>query len=404
MIDETHDPAKRSWVPSANLPDCDFPIQNLPLGVFRTSTIARPRLGVAIGDSVLDLSEWLGGETLNGYLSLPASQRRELRRTLSRVLEEGSPVRELVPQRECQMLLPAKVGDYTDFYASLDHATNVGRMFRPDNPLLPNYKHVPIAYHGRASSLIASGGSISRPNGQLAQGRFGPSQELDYEVEIGALLGPGNTLGEPIPINRAEEHIAGLCLLNDWSARDMQRWEYQPLGPFLAKNFATSLSGWMVTIEALEPFRVQPSEHDVPVLAYLQSSAPNAFAITLEVWFKSRVMSTPSMISRASFASMYWTLVQMVAHHTANGCALRAGDLIGSGTVSGPEKANRGCLLELTWKGTEPLALHNGETRRFLEDGDEISLRGYCTRDGYRRIGLGQCVGQIAPAIPYGQT
>ena len=257
VIDQTHDPALLSWVESANLPDCDFPIQNLPLGVFRRSGERQSRLGVAIGDQILDLRDWLTGGTLNGYLSLPAAQRRDLRRTLSGVLAKGSPARELIPQSDCRMLLPAEIGDYTDFYASIDHATNVGRMFRPDNPLLPNYKHVPIAYHGRASSIVISGTSIRRPSGQLGEGRFGPSRELDYELEIGAFLGPGNRLGETIPVSEAEDHIAGLCLVNDWSARDIQRWEYQPLGPFLAKNFATSISGWMVTLEALAPFRVR---------------------------------------------------------------------------------------------------------------------------------------------------
>lgn len=399
MIDETHDPVLRSWVESANVPDCDFPIQNLPLGVFRHAGEDQSRLGVAIGDQILDLREWLTGDTLNGYLSLPAIQRRDLHRTLSRALAKGSPARDLIPQSDCRMLLPATIGDYTDFYASIDHAINVGRMFRPDNPLLPNYKHVPIAYHGRASSVIISGTPILRPSGQLGEGRFGPSRELDYELEIGAFLGPGNRLGEPIPVSKAEEHIAGLCLLNDWSARDIQRWEYQPLGPFLAKNFATSISGWMITLEALAPFRAIAREHDVPVLPYLQSPLEGAFDVTLEVYLSTRSMATPALVSRSSFKSLYWTFAQMVAHHTSNGCPLRYGDLIGSGTVSGPEKINRGCLLEQTWKGTEPITLPSGEQRCFLEDGDQVSIAGYCVREGFRRIGFGRCVGQVLPAL-----
>ena len=297
------------------------------------------------------------------------------------------------------MLLPADVGDYTDFYASIHHATNVGKMFRPDNPLLPNYKHVPIAYHGRSSSLVASGTPVRRPCGQLGESRFGPTRELDYEVEVGAFLGPGHELGRPIPIAEAWSNIAGVCLVNDWSARDIQRWEYQPLGPFLAKNFATSVSPWLVTIEALAPFRVAAAPHDTPVLPYLQESGDGAFDITVECWLRTRKMSKPVRISRAQFRDMYWTLGQMVAHHTSNGCPIRPGDLIASGTVSGPEKENRGCLLEMTWKGTEPLQLPDGEERSFLEDGDEVMLTGYCVRDGFARIGLGSCRGVVMPAL-----
>ncbi len=399
MIDETHDPGLRSWVESANLPDCDFPIQNLPLGVFRSIGEQQSRLGVAIGDQILDLRPWLTGDNLNGYLALPAAQRGDLRRALSSALEKGSHPRELFPQSGGQMLLPAAIGDYTDFYASIDHATNVGCMFRPDNPLLPNYKHVPIAYHGRASSVIISGTPVRRPSGQLGEGRFGPSLELDYELEIGAFLGPGNRMSEPIPVSEAEDHIAGLCLLNDWSARDIQRWEYQPLGPFLAKNFATSISGWMVTLEALAPFRAPAPQHDVPVLRYLQPTLDGAFDITLEVYVRTSLMTTFALVSRSSFKSLYWTLAQMVAHHTSNGCPLRPGDLIASGTVSGPEKFNRGCLLEQTWKGTEPIPLASGEQRSFLEDGDQVFITGYCVREGFKRIGFGHCVGQVLPAL-----
>lgn len=399
MIDETHDPALTSWVESANRAGCDFPIQNLPLGVFRTARDPQPRLGVAIGDAILDIRRWLHGESLNSYMSLSTTQRRYLRRQLSKALAKGSPARELTPQSNCEMLLPAHIGDYTDFYASIHHATNVGRMFRPDNPLLPNYKHVPIAYHGRASSIVITGTPVRRPLGQLGEGRFGPSQELDYEVELAAYLGPGNALGTSIPIANSEEHIVGVCLLNDWSARDIQRWEYQPLGPFLAKNFATSISPWLITLEALEPFRTPAMPHDVPVLPYLESGKPGGFDITLEVWLKTAHLTEPVLISHSSFKDMYWTLAQMVAHHASNGCPLRPGDLIASGTVSGPEKINRGCLLEQTWKGAEPLHLPDGETRLFLQDGDEVIVCGYCSREGFARIGLGSCRGAILPAL-----
>jgi fumarylacetoacetase len=397
MIDETHDPQLKSWVESANGEGCDFPIQNLPLGVFRGPGDSRPRLGVAIGDFILDVGEWLGSETLKGYMSLPATQRRDLRRQLSRVLAKGSLKRELVAQSECEMLMPAVIGDYTDFYASIHHARNVGSMFRPDNPLLPNYKHVPIAYHGRSSSIVVSGTPVRRPEGQLGEGQFGVSKEMDYELELGAFLGPGNEIGEPIPIREAEQHIAGVCLLNDWSARDIQRWEYQPLGPFLAKNFATTICPWLVTLEALEPFRVPSTKHDVPVLPYLQAERPGSFDITLEVWLRSAAMTQPALISRGHFKDLFWTLAQMVTHHASNGCPLRPGDLIASGTVSGPEKENRGCLLERTWRGTEPLQLPSGEGRTFLEDGDEVILKGYCVREGFARIGLGSCSGIVQP-------
>jgi fumarylacetoacetase len=399
MIDRTHDPGLRSWVDSASRPGGDFPIQNLPVGVFQAPGEVRARLGVAIGDCILDAGAWLAGDTLNAYFALPATQRRDLRLEWSRALEAGATRRPLYPQTDCLMRLPAAVGDYTDFYASIDHATNVGRMFRPDNPLLPNYKHVPIAYHGRSSSLVVSGTPIRRPCGQLGEGRFGPTRELDYEVELGAFLGPGNALGEPIPAPDAHDHVAGVCLLNDWSARDIQRWEYQPLGPFLAKNFATSLSPWVVTTEALAPFRTDARAHDVPVLPYLQEGGPGAFDITVEAWLRARALPEPVRLSRARFKDMYWTLGQMVAHHTSNGCPIRPGDLVGSGTISGPEEENRGCLLELTWKGAEPIRLPGGARRTFLEDGDELTLTGYCEREGFARIGLGSCRGAIIPAL-----
>ncbi len=398
MLDETHDPSRKSWVESANRAGCDFPIQNLPLGAFRSRDKEKGRLGVAIGDAILDIGGWLPGETLNVYLALPTAQRSELRRVLSDALTTGSPRRELVLQSECEMLVPAQIGDYTDFYASVDHAMNVGRLFRPDNPLLPNYRHVPIAYHGRASSIVVSGTPVRRPLGQLGEGCFGPSAAVDYEIEIGALLGPGNRMGEPLSIAEAGEHVAGICLVNDWSARDIQRWEYQPLGPFLSKSFATSISPWVITAEALEPFRIASPEHETAALPYLKSPREAAFDITVEVYLETRKMAESVMISRGSFASLYWTLDQMLAHQTSNGCPVRPGDLIASGTISGPSKANRGCLLELTSGGSDPLILPSGEQRCFLQDGDKVTMAGFCERPGYVRLSLGKCVGIVLPA------
>jgi fumarylacetoacetase len=397
MIDETHDPKRRSWVESANRPGCDFPIQNLPLGTFCWRD-GQPRVGIAIGDFVLDAVQWVSGANLNSYLSLPVTQRRDIRRDISKTLEAGANKRDLFAQVECDMALPAAVGDYTDFYASIHHATNVGKMFRPDNPLLPNYKHVPIAYHGRSSSLVISGTSVHRPSGQLGEGKFGPTRELDYELEVGIFVAEWNVLGTPTPINQAADRVAGFSLVNDWSARDIQRWEYQPLGPFLAKNFATSVSPWMITAEALAPFRCAAPAHDAPVLPYLQEPGEGAFNIAVEAWLRTQSMAEPVRLSRANFKDMYWTPGQMVAHHTSNGCPLQPGDLIASGTVSGPEKENRGCLLELTWKGTDPLQLPGGERRTFLEDGDEVILTGYCEREGFARIGFGSCRGTILAA------
>lgn len=402
-IDDTHDPERKSWVESANAPGCDFPIQNLPLCVFIPPGMptADPIsfVGVVIGDYVMGVQEWLVGTRLNGYFALPLGQRASLRRDWVKALEVGARKRALFAQSECTFVLPSAVGDYTDFYASIHHATNVGKLFRPDNPLLPNYKHVPIAYHGRASSLVVSGTPVRRPNGQLAEGKFGPTRELDYEMEVGFLLGPGNNLGEPIAIANAVEHIAGVCLVNDWSARDVQRWEYQPLGPFLAKNFATSVSPWVVTAEALAPFHCDSAPHDVPILPYLQEGPGGAFDITVEVSLRTPSMSEAVRVSRAAFREMYWTPGQMVAHHTSNGCRVRPGDLIASGTVSGPLKENRGCLLELTSKGTDPLRLPNGEMRTYLEDGDEVILTAYCERPGFARIGFGGCRGVVVPAV-----
>jgi fumarylacetoacetase len=397
---------KLSWVESANEPSCDFPLENLPFGIFESKGNAR--LGVAIGDRVLDVTGAFGIASMKDIMAMPRAGRADLRRRIGAFLERQAPGAEslLTPMDGARMLLPCEIGDYTDFYASIYHATNVGTMFRPDNPLLPNYKWLPVAYHGRASSIVASGAPIRRPCGQTAENPtgppvFGPTRRLDYEVELGAFIGPGNAMGSPISAAEAYEHLFGVCLLNDWSARDVQAWEYQPLGPFLAKNFATSISPWVVTMEALEPFRCAPEPRaagDPEPLPHLASGENGALAITLEVWLRSAQMSAPVRLSRGNFASMYWTLAQMIAHHTSNGCPLQAGDLIGSGTVSGPAKENRGCLLELTWRGTEPIELPTGESRRFLEDGDEVILRGWADAPGQRRIGLGECRGTVMPA------
>jgi fumarylacetoacetase len=432
--DDTLAPALTSWVESANDPAADFPIQNLPFGVFRLATGERRRIGIAIGEQILDLDACvhLGlfdsldpavrsacrSYTLNALLALGRADAGRVRALASRLLREhGSDAEKgkrhrseiLIPMSECVMTLPADIGDYTDFYASVDHATRVGAMFRPDSPLLPNYKWVPIGYHGRASSVVASGASVRRPHGQTRSSApaptVGPTRSLDYELEVGALIARGNEMGTPVPIDDAESRVFGLCLLNDWSARDIQSWEYQPLGPFLAKNFATSISPWVVTLDALEPFRVpravRPSGDPEP-LPYLDGTHDRdrgAFDIQLEVWLRSARMRDTGVAavraSRGSFATMYWTFAQMIAHHTSNGCNLRPGDLIASGTVSGPTPESRGCMLELTSRGAEPIELPTGERRAFLEDGDEVILRGWCERDGARRIGFGECRGEI---------
>ncbi len=405
MTDRTHDPALRSWVESANEPGCDFPIQNLPYATFRRGTATH--LGAAIGDQVLDVTDALQVPSMRDLMTMPKAERVAVRHRISQLLSEvPTAAAHLVPMAGVELLLPCEIGDYTDFYASIHHATNVGSMFRPDNPLLPNYKWLPVGYHSRASSIVVSGTDVRRPWGQTADHpggppTFAPSRRLDYELEVGAFLGPGNPMGEPIRPAQAADHLFGVCLLNDWSGRDIQTWEYQPLGPFLAKNFATSISPWVVTMEALEPFRRAPEPRppsDPQPLPHLHTESASAYDITLEVWLRSARMAAPMRVSRSRFASLYWTLSQMVAHHTSNGCPLKPGDLIGSGTVSGPEKENRGCLLEVTWRGTEPLALPTGEIRKFLEDGDEVILRGWCETPGYRRIGLGECRGKVLPA------
>jgi fumarylacetoacetase len=412
-IDSTHDPNLKSWVESANREDTDFPIQNLPFASFRKRGEERIRVGVAIGDLVLDATESLSIPSVIAAMAMSRAERTGLRRRLSGLLSRYSPIveRALLAQSDAELLLPCAIPDYTDFFASLHHAANVGSLFRPDKPLSPNYKWIPIAYHGRASSIVLSGAEVRRPNGQIilhperpdAAPVFAPSRMLDYEVELGAFLGPGNPMGQPIPVASAEDHLFGVCLLNDWSARDIQSWEYQPLGPFLAKNFATSISPWIVTLDALEPFRSPASPRpsgDPQPLPYLEETRAGAFRITLEALIRSPKMPAPVRVSRSQFASLYWTLSQMIAHHASNGCPLRPGDLIGSGTVSGPETENQGCLLELTRRGAQPLQLANGETRAFLEDGDEVILKGWCEASNFRRIGLGECRGLILPALP----
>ncbi len=442
-MDHTHDPGRRSWIQSANHPGCDFPIQNLPFGVFRRHRLLEARVGVAIGDDILDvtgcaeagligddaeeaahacLPQPSSGAALNGLMALGRSHWTALRRSLSDLLAEpiadyglqSRVSQQLVHHDDADMILPAYVGDYTDFYASIHHATNVGRLFRPDNPLLPNYRWVPIGYHGRASSLVVSGTPIRRPVGQVRpQGsdapRLAPSGRLDYELEVGCLVGPGNELGSPVPIADADAHIFGLCLVNDWSARDIQAWEYQPLGPFLAKSFATTISPWVVTLDALEPFRVPAAaraDGDPAPLPYLDSAANRdrgAFDLTLTVGLRTAAMrdrgEEPAQLTHSQFASMYWTFAQMLAHHTSNGCNLQPGDLLASGTVSGPTDIERGCLLELTRGGAEPVTLPDGETRKFLEDGDEVIIRGFCERPDLVRIALGECRGIVLPAL-----
>ena len=430
--DTTHDVDLKSWVASANNHP-DFPIQNLPLGVFSPQAGGR-RAGVAIGDQILDLPalvetgllvgeaarfvEAARGGTLNAALALGAAPRRALRQRLSELLREGSSGRAeaelcLHQASACAQHLPAAIGDYTDFYVGIHHATNIGKLFRPDHPLMPNYKWVPIGYHGRASSVRPSGTPVRRPNGQTkapdaAEPTFGPCRRLDYELELGIWIGPGNELGEPIPIGQASEHIAGYCLLNDWSARDIQAWEYQPLGPFLSKNFASTVSTWIVTPEALAPFRVaQPARAagdpaPLPYLADETDQQEGALAITLEV-----LLSTPALrdrglpnhrLSLSDARNMYWTPAQMVAHHTSGGCNLNPGDLLGSGTISGPDNEGAGALIETTEGGKNAVQLASGEERRFLEDGDEIILKARCAREGFVPIGFGECRAAILPA------
>ncbi len=457
-IDETHDPGLESWIESANDPETDFPLQNLPVsGVLIDEAEEEDpdpdlevELFVPLGDMMIDINALAGTGHLDGmapefpelpFVPVAAVFHRGFRAALRKRLVElfsvsaAEAVREairgacLVPAGEVHPVMPFfPPPDYTDFYASVHHATNVGSMFRPDNPLLPNYKWIPVGYHGRSSTVVPSGMPIRRPCGQTAPAEdgsapgFGPSRMMDYELEMGAVVVGGNDLGETIPIDRAEDHILGLCLLNDWSARDMQKWEYQPLGPFLAKSFATSVSPFVVTLEALAPFRAPRYERPagdpapLPHLDCDRDRDAGALDITLEVYLRSAEMKKrgmpPHRLSRGNFKDMYWTVAQMLTHHASNGCAMQPGDLLGSGTVSGPTRGSRGCLLELTWDGDPwanppvkasgadrtPIELPSGERRKFLEDGDEVIIKGYCEREGFRRIGFGECRGEIVPS------
>jgi fumarylacetoacetase len=416
-LDRTHDPELESWVESANAPGSDFPIQNLPFGVFRrTGTKEAPRGGVAIGDQILDLVA-LGvstGPTLNGIAALGPPARKRLRVELSHALRAKNPRakalrRHLVPMKRAQLFLPVAIGDYSDFYAGIHHATNVGRLLRPDNPLMPNYKWLPIGYHGRASSVVVSGTPVVRPKGQLKAPDaeapvYAPSQRLDYEVELGFVAGPGNRLGRPIAIGEAREHVFGVVLLNDWSARDVQTWEYQPLGPFLAKSFATTVSPWVVTLEALEPYRCSAFARppgDPEPLPYLhddEDQREGGYDIGMEMHLRTGRMKAPTRLSRASFRDSYWTLAQIVAHQSSNGCNLQPGDLLGSGTISGAEPGSLGSLMELTRAGRQAVELPDGERRTFLQDGDEVILRGRCARQGFATVGFGAAAGRVLPA------
>lgn len=438
-INETHDPNLKSWVESANDPNTDFPIQNLPFCVYRrASTTGNRRTGAIIGDYVFDLAmAYEAGLFIDtgSMMVVHADQAwnfnelfyvaelkdvPDFRWRMQELFAENADASTkskidhcLLPIKDAEFFSTMKIGDYTDFYCSIYHATNVGSMFRPDNPLMPNYKYVPIGYHGRASSIVISGTDIKRPHGQNRSDAenppvFIPAKNLDYEMELGFFVGQGNEMGQPIPISKAEEHIFGMCLVNDWSARDIQAWEYQPLGPFLAKNFATTISPFVVTMEALAPFRTPAFERDADdpqPLDYLSDENNKKFGgldINLEVYIQTEKMRNesiePHLLSRSNTKDLYWTVGQMLTHHASNGCNLQTGDLIASGTVSGKEKSERGCLLERTWRGTEPLTLPSGETRRFLEDSDEIIMKGYCEREGFRRIGFGECRGRILPA------
>ncbi|EJL74749.1 fumarylacetoacetase [Variovorax sp. CF313] len=417
-LNATHDPKLRSWVASANEAGCDFPIQNLPFGRFRFAGSNEAfRIGVAIGDQVLDLraAGLVDTDDMNALMEAGTQERQALRAAISAGLAEGSEKqaawsKALLPQAKAEMTVPCRIGDYTDFYTGIHHATTIGKLFRPDQPLMPNYKWVPIGYHGRASSIGVSGQVFKRPQGQTkapdaAEPSFGPSKRLDYELELGFFIGRGNAQGEPIAIADAEEHLFGVTLLNDWSARDLQAWEYQPLGPFLSKNFASTLSPWIVTMEALAPFRAKferPAGDPQP-LPYLDSASnreSGALDITLEVLLQTAKMRAegvaPVRLTRGNTTeAAYWTAAQLVAHHTVNGCNLQPGDLLGSGTLSGPEADEAGSLIELTLGGKQPITLPNGEKRTFLEDGDTLVMRGWCERDGAVRIGLGEVTGTV---------
>lgn len=424
--------------------DSDFPIQNLPFGIFKPGN-GGPRAGVAIGDLILDLSvleerghfndvaaaavtngrtrsnlpprtapatALFASDSLNAFMALGRPAWKKTREILQHLLSAETATlrdntelraRAFHKQNEVTMQLPARIGDYTDFYSSYHHAHNVGTMLRgPDNALMPNWKWLPVAYHGRASSIVVSGTEVKRPRGQTKPADasspvYGPSKSLDFELETAFFIGPGNSLGQPVSIDQAEDHIFGIVLMNDWSARDIQTWEYQPLGPFLAKNFCTSISPWVVTLEALEPFRKRLPAQDPPPLSYLKRAGDVTFDIQLEARLQTAKMTEPQTITRTNFRNLYWSIAQQLAHHTVNSCNLQPGDLLASGTISGPTEDSRGCMLELTWRGTNPLQLSSGETRKWLEDGDTLSITGWCQGDGYR-IGFGEVNGRIIGA------
>ena len=433
-LNETHDPQLQSWVASANDGQTDFPIQNLPFAIFRRQGSNEAfRGGVAIGDQIVDLAaavragvftgdaleaaQAAAESTLNHLMGLGPQRLSHLRKQLSKALQTGSAQEAalqacLVPQAQAEYALPARIGDYTDFYTSVHHATNIGKQFRPDNPLLPNYKWVPIGYHGRSSSIGISGQSFKRPNGQVKPPDadapvLKPSARMDIELEMGVFVGQANELGEPVPMTEAEDHIFGLVLFNDWSARDIQPWEYQPLGPFLSKNFASTISPWIVTMEALAPFRApfsHPAEdpQPLPYLSSADNSAQGGLDIHLEALIETPKMrdakAAPARFTQTNYRHAYWTAAQMVAHHTVNGCNLQPGDLLGTGTLSGPTLDQACALIELTTGGKNPIQLPNGESRTWLEDGDTIILRGWCEKPGATRIGFGECVGTVLPA------
>jgi len=429
-VDHTHDPSASSWVDGAD-EHLDFPIQNLPLGVFGESG-ETARIGLAIGDSILDLRSAqqaglfsglppaaLSSSSLNELFSLAPVERVRLRHRVFELLSRKDLAPRVAPHLhaggQCTLELPVRIGDYTDFYAGIHHALNIGKQLRPDNPLLPNYKHVPIAYHGRASSVVVSGTPVLRPNGQIkspaaAAADFGPSRRLDFELELGVWIAGENSLGTAVPIADAAQRVAGLCLLNDWSARDIQAWEYQPLGPFLAKNFLTTVSPWVITAEALAPFRIpqalRPAGDPAP-LGYLwdeTDQARGAFSISLEVHLSTREMRSahfaPYLLTSGSASDMYWTVAQMIAHHCCGGCNLRPGDLLGTGTLSGPDPSSYGSLMEITLSGRDPIRLPTGETRAFLESGDQVVLNARARADGFRSIGFGSCAGTVCQEPP----
>jgi fumarylacetoacetase len=441
MPDPSIRPHEKSWLESANAPGCDFPLQNLPYCAFRPKGWkGPPRLGVGIGDRIFDLKAaikygllhhapddaiaTLGHSTLNEYIALGPDIWRRTRAEIARLLEadtqtlrEDNAMWEKVsgPMDDADLFMPVVIGNYTDFYASIHHATNVGSMMRPDQPLMPNYKHLPVGYHGRASSIVISGTPVKRPNGQTKAEdadapKYGPCRLLDYEMELGFFIGQGNELGTTIPMSQASKQVFGLVMVNDWSARDVQKWEYQPLGPFNAKNFATTISPWVVPLDAVASYRVEGpprdsgsgGSEDPAIIDYLKPADDMALEITLSVSIASEKMRAdglePVEVSRGSFREMYWTIAQMLVHHTSTGCNLRPGDLIASGTISGPEEESRGCLLERTWRGEKPLDLPDGTTRKFLEDGDEVIMRAWCEKEGAARIGFGECRGVVMPA------